>query len=240
MPKDQVSDPITDQEMIFARLVLSGTMTDQQAAEAAGLNPNTVSYTKSKPTVRSYMLEHRAAVEAQLIKEDVDQHRRLTQTRERVLARLWDVADLDFESTRGNPSAQLRALALIAAIESLVPQRRAVPAPKEPAAPSEPYQMYKAAWLRKKEAEQEAEQNAAPSPAPKEAAPDPQPQPSSVAAPPPSAQPSAAPTETAVENPAPAQPPALAPRVPGADFERPDTGTSFVRSNPFSRFGRPR
>ncbi len=35
MPKNKVSDPITDQEIAFARLVLSGGMTDRQAAEAA-------------------------------------------------------------------------------------------------------------------------------------------------------------------------------------------------------------
>jgi hypothetical protein len=57
MPKNQVSDPITDQEMAFAHLVLSGTMTDRRAAEAVGLNPDTAAYTKSKPRVRAYMLE---------------------------------------------------------------------------------------------------------------------------------------------------------------------------------------
>jgi hypothetical protein len=61
MPKNQVSDLITDQEIAFARLLLSGTMTDRQAAEAAGLNPVTASYTKTRPRVRAYMLEHRAA-----------------------------------------------------------------------------------------------------------------------------------------------------------------------------------
>ena len=49
MPKSQVSDLITDQEITFADLVLSGTMTDRQAAEAAGLNPDTAAYTKAKP-----------------------------------------------------------------------------------------------------------------------------------------------------------------------------------------------
>ena len=71
MPKNKVSDPITDQEMAFARLVLSGAMTDRQAAEAAGLNPDSAAYTKSKPHVRAYMLEHRAAVEQQLIQQEV-------------------------------------------------------------------------------------------------------------------------------------------------------------------------
>jgi hypothetical protein len=63
MPKNTVSDPITDQEMAFAHLVLSGTMNDRRAAEAAGLNPDTAAYTKAKPRVRAYMIEHRAAVE---------------------------------------------------------------------------------------------------------------------------------------------------------------------------------
>ncbi len=47
MPKNPITDPTTYQEMTFARLVLSGTMTDRQAAEAAGLNPDSDAYTKS-------------------------------------------------------------------------------------------------------------------------------------------------------------------------------------------------
>ncbi len=72
MPKNKVSDPITDQEVAFARLVLSGTMTDRQAAEAAGLNPDSAAYTKSKARVRAYMLEHRAAVERQLVQQEAE------------------------------------------------------------------------------------------------------------------------------------------------------------------------
>jgi hypothetical protein len=49
MPKNEVSDLITDdlitdQEIAFAHLVLSGTMTDRRAAEAVGLNPDTAAY----------------------------------------------------------------------------------------------------------------------------------------------------------------------------------------------------
>ncbi len=58
----RVSDPITDQEMAFAHLILSGTMNDRRAAEAVGLDPDTAAYTKSKPRVCAYMIEHRAAV----------------------------------------------------------------------------------------------------------------------------------------------------------------------------------
>ena len=66
MPKNKMSDPITDQEIAFARLVLSGTMTDRHAAETVGLNPDSAAYTKSKPHVRAYMHQHRAAVQQQI------------------------------------------------------------------------------------------------------------------------------------------------------------------------------
>ena len=72
MPKNKVSDPITDQEIAFARLVLAGGMTDRHAAEAVGLNPDSAAYTKSKPSVRAFMLEHRAAVQQQLVQQDAD------------------------------------------------------------------------------------------------------------------------------------------------------------------------
>jgi len=34
MPKNTVSDPITNQELAFAQLLLSGTMNDRRAASA--------------------------------------------------------------------------------------------------------------------------------------------------------------------------------------------------------------
>jgi hypothetical protein len=75
MPKNTVTqntvnDPITDQEISFAHLVLSGTMNDRQAAEVAGLNPDTAAYTKSQPRVRDYMIEHRNAVTEKLIDQE--------------------------------------------------------------------------------------------------------------------------------------------------------------------------
>src|SRR5271165_5434454 len=100
MPKNKVSDPITDQEIAFARLVLSGAMTDRHAAEAVGLNPDTASYTKSTPRVRAYMLEHRAAVQQQLAQQGTEELRRFNVGRDQVLARLWDIANLDPERTR--------------------------------------------------------------------------------------------------------------------------------------------
>ena len=124
MPKNQVSDLITDQEITFAHLVLSGTMTDRQAAEAAGLNPDTAAYTKAKPRVRAYMLEHRAAMHDRLVQQESEEQRRLNLGRERVLARLWEIADLDPEMTRNSASAQIKALSMIVAIEGLIPDRQ--------------------------------------------------------------------------------------------------------------------
>ena len=68
----RVSDPITGQEMTFVHLILSGTMTDRRAAEAVGLNPESAAYTKSKPRVRAYMIEHRATVRERLVDQEAD------------------------------------------------------------------------------------------------------------------------------------------------------------------------
>jgi hypothetical protein len=131
MPKNKVSDPITDQEMAFACLVLSGTMTDRQAAEAAGLNPDSAAYTKSKPHVRAYMLEHRAAVEQQLVQQEAEGLRRLSLDREKVLDRLWEIANLSPEMTRGSISGQVKALSMIVAMQNFIPDRHAVSSEKK-------------------------------------------------------------------------------------------------------------
>ncbi len=125
MPKNKVSDPITDQEMSFARLVLSGGMTDRQAAEAAGLNPDSAAYTKSKPHVRAYMLEYRATVQQQLVQQEAEGLQRRNLERERVLARLWAIADLSSEMTRGSMTSQVKALSMIIAMQNFIPDRRA-------------------------------------------------------------------------------------------------------------------
>ena len=134
MPKNKVSDPITDQEIAFARLVLSGAMTDRQAAEAAGLHPDSAAYTKSKPRVRDFMLEHRAAVQQQLLQQEADLSRRAVEEqhrrnldREKVLNRLWEIASLSPEITRGSITGQVKALSMIVAIQNFIPTSRRRP-----------------------------------------------------------------------------------------------------------------
>ena len=136
MPKNKISDPITDQEIAFARLVLSGNLTDRQAAEAAGLHPDSAAYTKSKPRVRAYMLEHRAAVEQQLVQQEAEGLRRLSLDREQVLDRLWQIANLSPDMTRGSINGQVKALSMIIAMQNFIPNRHAVSSEKKsPTAP---------------------------------------------------------------------------------------------------------
>jgi hypothetical protein len=144
MPKNIVNDPITDQEMAFAHLVLSGTMNDRAAAEAAGLNPDTAAYTKSKPRVRDYMIEHRNAVSEKLVALEVEGLRKLNLSRDQVLTRLWQLANLSHEVTRGSIAGQIKAVAMIVAIEGLIPGR---PSATRPTAPPVEAQIYQAEWL---------------------------------------------------------------------------------------------
>ncbi len=154
MPKNEVSDPITDQEIAFAHLVFSGTMTDQRAAEAVGLNPATAAYTKSKPCVLAYMLEHRAAVQQQLVEQETEGLRQRNGVREQVLARLWEIAYMSPEMTRGSITGQIKVLSMIVAIEGLIPERvngrRAGSAESKLAALPTP-QIYVSEWLRKQQ-----------------------------------------------------------------------------------------
>jgi hypothetical protein len=146
MPKNTVNDPITDQELAFAHLVLSGTMTDRQAAEAAGFNPDTAAYTKAKPRVRDYMIEHRNAVREKLVALEVEGLRKLNLSRDQVLTRLWQLANLSHEVTRGSIAGQIKAISMIVAIEGLIPGRPS-PSVTQPTAPPVEAQIYQAEWL---------------------------------------------------------------------------------------------
>jgi hypothetical protein len=138
MPKNKVHDPITDQEIAFARLILSGAMTDRQAAEAVGLNPDSAAYTKSKPRVRDYMLQHRAAVQQQLVQQEADGLHRLNPDREQVLKRLWEIANLSPDMTRGSITGQVKAISMIVAMQNFIPDRHGLSAEKKSAPGSVP------------------------------------------------------------------------------------------------------
>ncbi len=201
MPKNTVSDPITDQEMAFAYLVLSGTMNDRRAAEAVGLNPDSAAYTKSKPRVRAYMIEHRAAVRERLADQEAEGLRKLNLGRDQILARLWELATLSHEATRGTIAGQIKALAMIVAIEGLIPSRtmndrRFSPTGTQPTAPPVKAQIYSAEWRRRQHHQAQGTEPsdpvaaaepepAAPQVPDPEPTPNPAPEPANDAAPPP-------------------------------------------------------
>ena len=151
MPKNTVSDLITDQERAFALLIMSGTMNDRRAAEAVGLNPDTAAYTKAKPCVRDYMIQHRAAVRERLVDQEAEGMRKLNIGRDQILARLWELATLSHEATRGSMAGQIKALSMIVAIEELIPDRRLSRSGTQPAAPPVEPDTYTAEWLRKQQ-----------------------------------------------------------------------------------------
>jgi hypothetical protein len=248
MTENNVNAPITDQEKAFAILILSGTMTDRQAAEVVGLNPESATYTKSKPCVRDYLLEHRPTIQPQILEQDNQELRRFDVGRDRVLTRLWDIANMEPERTRNSMSAQVKSISLIVAIEGLIPDRRstrpAAAAQNQPAPPP----FYQAAWIR---AQQNAESmDPEPQPAqdqPQEEGPTPgqadEPHPP-VSAPDPGPTPNLGESAFSVHPLNPSQTTSSVPRVPMADYFAPDTRTPFsLDKNRFKndkRFGRRR
>jgi hypothetical protein len=222
MPKNEVSDLITDQEMAFARLVLSGTMTDRDAAQAVGLNSDTAAYTKSKPRVHAYMLERRAAMQQQFLDQESEKLRRKELRREQVLDRLWEIAKMAPEMTRGSITGQVKAISMIVAIEGLIPDRRAGSAEND-----------KAAWLTRKGKAIDPQPN--PVSVQEEVEPG-LPEPESTPAPAVVAAPLPIPSESAFASLLRASEAALSARYVPAFMSAPDTRSPFsIKNNPFDR-----
>jgi hypothetical protein len=159
MPKINVSDSISDQEIAFVHLILSGTMDDRRAAEGAGLDPETAAYLKSTPLVSAYMTERRAArekpvdQEAGLSQGPVESPHKFSLGRDQILTRLWELATLNHEVTRGSIVGQVKAMTMIVAIEGPIPSRTNHDRQTQPAAPPVEPDIYKAEWMRKQEQE---------------------------------------------------------------------------------------
>jgi hypothetical protein len=145
MPKGKVDVPISDKEIRFAHLLLAGEMTDRQAAEAAGLKPSTADYVKAKPRLKAYMEEYRQAVRAAVVKHEAKMLIKFEITPEQLLQRLWQIANLSPEETRGSMNAQVLAVKeLLDRVEG-----RAREVDKESAKPD----IYIPEWMRKEKTE---------------------------------------------------------------------------------------
>jgi hypothetical protein len=148
MPKRPVETPITDDELAFAHLVLSGKMTDREAAERAGIDPGRAAYVKAKPRVKAYMEEYRAAVRAGMVQREVNVLSDFNITREQIIAQYWGFTRLDPERTNGNIAGQVRALDSLRDMLGFGgPQPGQKPDGEGEAEPK--HSIYVAAWMRK-------------------------------------------------------------------------------------------
>src|ERR1700733_13545026 len=147
MPKRPVQTPITDQEIAFAHLVMSGTMTDKAAAKIVGIDPSRAAYVKGKPKVQAYMAEHRASVRAGLVQHEVEALAKFNISREQILAKWWEFGNLD-PALGYNTSSQSKALELLwkgLGYADSEPEK-----PKDGASEAEPkHNIYRAKWMRK-------------------------------------------------------------------------------------------
>jgi hypothetical protein len=164
---------------------------------------------------------------------------RLNPSRDQVLTRLWELANLGPEITRGSITGQVKAVSMIIAIEGLIPDRRAASAQNKPAPPPVTADIYEAEWLRN----QRSAKTGDPEPTPPHSNCHPDrseaqrrdprfSQTSSQATPNPTdvTEPSVV---AAPVNPSPKA--SLAPRVPMADYFAPDTRVPFsIKRNPFA------
>jgi hypothetical protein len=176
------------------------------------------------------MLNHRAAMQQQLVEQDTDEPRRFSVGRDQVLTLLWDIANMEPERTRNSMSAQVKAISMIVAIEGLIPARRAVSAQKQPVPPPDPPAFYKAEWLRNQQNGKnvDPEQQSAPGPVEEPTSPisDPTPHPT------PNLSESAL-LASPVNS---TQATSAVPRVPMADHCAPDTRQPFkIEKNRFGR-----
>ena len=73
----------------------------------------------------------------QVLDQETERQRRKDLRRQQVLDRLWEISKMSPEMTRGSITGQVKALAMIVAIEGLIPDRRASSAEKS-SAPSLP------------------------------------------------------------------------------------------------------
>jgi hypothetical protein len=91
-------------------------------------------------------------VQQHLVQQEAEGLRRLNLDREQVLARLWEIANLSPDMTRGSITGQVKALSMIVAMQNFIPDRPAVSSEKKSSpAPIHPPQIYAAAWRDQEE-----------------------------------------------------------------------------------------
>ena len=93
------------------------------------------------------------AVREKPVDQQAEQLGQLNIGRNQILNRLWELANLNPELTRGSMAGQIKAIAMIVAIEGLIPDRRIQ---QHSAPPFVPPSIYVAEWRRKQQQQEEA------------------------------------------------------------------------------------
>lgn len=83
-----------------------------------------------------------------MAQQAVEGPRKLNFDRDQVLNRLWELASLPSEATRGSITGQVKAISIIAAIEGFIPDRRSSTTRMQPAATPVEADIYQSEWLR--------------------------------------------------------------------------------------------
>jgi hypothetical protein len=92
------------------------------------------------------------------VDQEAEGLRKLNLGRDQILARLWELANLSSEATRGSIAGQVKALTMIVAIEGLIPDRRLSQTQNQPAAPPATAQIYTSEWHRSQQRQAEGPQ----------------------------------------------------------------------------------
>jgi hypothetical protein len=167
-------------------------------------------------------------MQQQVLDQESERLRRQGLRREQVLDRLWEIAKMSAEMTRGSITGQVKALSMIVAIEGLIPDRRAGASDNKSTPQPAQADIYPAARLRRQQ-----EQNLDPEPDPALAQEQEEPG---------LAEPDTTPGSAEDAAPTPAMPPSpirdlseSASHTP-ASFATPDTRVPFsIKRNPFAR-----
>ena len=144
MAKGKVKRPLNDKEIKFAHFMMTGDMTDRQAAEKAGIPASSADNVKAKPEVQDYMAAYRDGVRNALAKHEAKVLVKFDITPDQLLLRLWQIAKMGAQETNGTMHAQ------VSAVKELLDRAEKKPAAHEDGEPKGP-KIYQPAWMREQE-----------------------------------------------------------------------------------------
>jgi hypothetical protein len=109
--------PISEQEMAFCHLLITRNAknrTEAQCAEMAGFPPKSANVLKRKPRIQQYLMIYQTQFAAMMAQQEVDKMLALDIDRSALVRKLWMLANITPERTRGTITGQVDAIEQIA------------------------------------------------------------------------------------------------------------------------------